>query len=225
MSEHTGRTAIVTRTEVILLILAIAALGVLLMFGARAHQPFASAEVQFTDASAHGLAIVPASCPSSPDYPGECGQQCTPSTTCVNATTQRNTSATCAVSDTICPAGWSCDSGACVQPPAIGFYSFPATGPNGNFQATGHLQVSPQLIAAGSTTHAYWSVSNVKSCTVTGTNGDSWTGASSGASGKVTGLVNSQTIYTLSCIGLDGSPTPSLNETVTVNIIPTFQEQ
>lgn len=34
--------------------------------------PFASAEVQFTDLSAHGLAIVPASCPSDPHYAGEC---------------------------------------------------------------------------------------------------------------------------------------------------------
>ena len=35
-------------------------------------QPFASSEVQFTDSSASGLAIVPASCPSTPDYAGEC---------------------------------------------------------------------------------------------------------------------------------------------------------
>ena len=37
-----------------------------------ARQPFASSEVQFTDSSASGLAIVPASCPSTPDYAGEC---------------------------------------------------------------------------------------------------------------------------------------------------------
>src|SRR3989344_6972461 len=37
-----------------------------------ARQPFASSEVQFTDSSAQGLAIVPASCPSSPHYSGEC---------------------------------------------------------------------------------------------------------------------------------------------------------
>jgi hypothetical protein len=33
---------------------------------------FASAEVKFTDASESGLAIVPASCPSTPDYTGQC---------------------------------------------------------------------------------------------------------------------------------------------------------
>jgi len=34
--------------------------------------PFTSAEVKFTDPSVHGLAIVPASCPSDPHYQGEC---------------------------------------------------------------------------------------------------------------------------------------------------------
>lgn len=34
--------------------------------------PFQSSEVQFTDASRGGLAIVPASCPSSPHYGGDC---------------------------------------------------------------------------------------------------------------------------------------------------------
>src|SRR3989344_7766853 len=33
---------------------------------------FISSEVQFTDASPQGLAIVPASCPSDPHYTGEC---------------------------------------------------------------------------------------------------------------------------------------------------------
>jgi hypothetical protein len=32
----------------------------------------ASSEARFTDASAHGLMIVPASCPSNPDYAGQC---------------------------------------------------------------------------------------------------------------------------------------------------------
>lgn len=38
--------------------------------------PFTSVEVKFTDASPHGVAIVPASCPSDPHYPGECGGSC-----------------------------------------------------------------------------------------------------------------------------------------------------
>lgn len=36
------------------------------------NRPFVSSEVAFTDASAGGLSIVPASCPSYPHYAGEC---------------------------------------------------------------------------------------------------------------------------------------------------------
>ena len=36
--------------------------------------PFSSSEVRFTDASASGLQIVPASCPSDPHYSGECSE-------------------------------------------------------------------------------------------------------------------------------------------------------
>lgn len=36
------------------------------------NRPFVSSEVAFTDASASGLSIVPASCPSYPHYAGEC---------------------------------------------------------------------------------------------------------------------------------------------------------
>src|SRR3989344_3041438 len=49
-------------------LVAVAILATLL----NSRQPFASSEVQFTDSSASGLAIVPASCPSSPHYAGEC---------------------------------------------------------------------------------------------------------------------------------------------------------
>ncbi len=52
-------------------------------------KPFASSEVHFTDASASGLQIVPASCPSDPHSPGECSVP-TPTTdlhaSCVNNT-------------------------------------------------------------------------------------------------------------------------------------------
>src|SRR3989344_7313067 len=41
-----------------------------------ARQPFSSAEVKFTDASAGGLAIMPASCPSDPHWEGECNPAC-----------------------------------------------------------------------------------------------------------------------------------------------------
>lgn len=58
-----------TRTLVALLILALVSLAAL-SFTQRS--AFVSSEYKFTDASANGLAIVPASCPSSPHYSGEC---------------------------------------------------------------------------------------------------------------------------------------------------------
>ena len=38
----------------------------------RVRGPFTSVEVRFTDASVHGMEIVPASCPSTPDFTGQC---------------------------------------------------------------------------------------------------------------------------------------------------------
>jgi hypothetical protein len=52
------------------------AVGILTMllvsFGLHGQGRVASSEAQFTDVSIHGLAIVPASCPSDPHYAGEC---------------------------------------------------------------------------------------------------------------------------------------------------------
>lgn len=116
-----------------------------------------------------------------------------------------------------CTGGDICSAGACITPPPPGATAF------GSF--TGHLTAKPALVRLGLTTKVYWNISNVvdSSCSVTGTNGDSWTGlAFSGTSGKTTGAITSQTIYTLTCTGLDDS---TFTETATVNIIPVFQEQ
>ncbi len=53
------------------LTLAVVALALLAVFTAPA-RPQNSAEVHFSDRSGHGLSIVPASCPSTPDFPGQC---------------------------------------------------------------------------------------------------------------------------------------------------------
>ncbi len=62
------------RTEFILVFAAL--VGILFMFAAltstQSAGAFVSSEVQFADASASGLSIVPASCPSSPHYTGQC---------------------------------------------------------------------------------------------------------------------------------------------------------
>jgi hypothetical protein len=76
-------------------------------------------------------------------------------------------------------------------------------------------------VPTGATTQVHWDVANVDSCTVTGSNGDSWAGDSSGASGQTSSPILQQTLYTLSCDASDGS---SILETVTVLLIPIFNE-
>jgi hypothetical protein len=84
---------------------------------------------------------------------------------------------------------------------------------------TGHLQAQPQIVPPGLTSRVYWDVSNVQSCTVTGANGDSWTGLSGE---KTTSPILTLTAYTLSCTPLAGGSFPA--EQVNVNVVPIFQE-
>jgi hypothetical protein len=118
----------------------------------------------------------------------------------------------------------------CIAPPPPTFASGTS---DGGFVLTGHLQVAPSLIASGLTSHIYWNVGDVSTCSVSENNPaiqDSWSGASagcsgsscsSGTSGKTTSAISQQTIYTLSCTGLDSS---TIHETATVNILPVFKE-
>ena len=87
---------------------------------------------------------------------------------------------------------------------------------------TGHLQVKPQVVRSGTSAKAYWNVSNVTSCSVVGSNGDSWSTILSGTLGKATTPITQRTTYTLRCTGLDGS---AINETQVVNVTPVFQER
>jgi len=120
---------------------------------------------------------------------------------------------------------YGCSGSACIPPPSIGFTSFSATNISyGPFTATGHLEVKPSLLWSGDTTSVYWNVSNSTSCTVTGTNGDSWSGGFSGSAGRTSSPITSQTSYTLSCAGFSGAAPSSITETVNVNIIPVFEE-
>jgi hypothetical protein len=267
---------------------------------------FRSAELKFTDASARGLAIVPASCPSSPHSAGECeggagagagsfcsigaspsavqaGQSATltwaadttfgfftlntsgsidpgigsvsPSGTQIVSPpastiymyhgTQslfgvpvRNFS--CSVQISVnAPAGGGFTGGACftgyycsgsdlyikescrgagqlIQTCAFGCSGAACLAPP---PPSGNIRAIPQLVRSGDVTNVSWSAANVSSCTVSGTDSDSWSGASgSQVSSKITG----QTIFTLTCTGLDGS---TLTQSATVNIIPIFQEK
>ena len=85
----------------------------------------------------------------------------------------------------------------------------------------GHLEIRPNIVPTFETALVYWDLSNVSSCSVTGGNGDAWSGASSGASGQETSPILEPTTYTLACEGLDGS---TITESVTVQVVPIFQE-
>jgi hypothetical protein len=140
---------------------------------------------------------------------------CTPAYSCSSQTIQY-TNAACAVSNvTTCvsPAFCSTGSATCLYAPV----EYVTSG-----SLTGHLQAAPQIVTQGTPTRLYWNLNNVESCTITGTNGDSYSGASSPAGGRQTSAIEQQTIYTLSCAGSDGS---TVEETQTVNILPVFNEQ
>jgi hypothetical protein len=121
--------------------------------------------------------------------------------------TIRYTNTSCVTSDvTTCTAPSFCSEGAptCLVPPP-----------------SGHLQVQPRLIRPNSTVLVTWNISNASSCSVSGSNGDSWTGTSSGA-GKTSAPLSGRTVFTLSCIGLDSS---NLRESIVVNLVPTYDER
>lgn len=117
--------------------------------------------------------------------------------------------------------------------------------------ATTTIVAIPALVRSGETTEISWTGSHVRSCAVVGSNGDSWgsapqgvgaTGATTGdgggpanntqngqqaTSGTVYGShqsspIRQQTVYTLTCTRAVGAP---LVSTVTVNLLPVFQEQ
>jgi hypothetical protein len=101
---------------------------------------------------------------------------------------------------------YSCASGACIVPPP----------------SVVSWTVAPLIVNQGTPTNVSWEVANVSSCSVSGTNGDSWTGLTGT---KVSGAINAQTVFTLTCTALSGSGAPNVTRTATVNIVPVFQEK
>jgi hypothetical protein len=143
---------------------------------------------------------------------------CTPAYSCSGSNIQY-TSASCQVSTAascVAPAFCSAGSSQCLYPSI----SFNQTANN-----TGHLQIVPQILQAGASAKVYWNVSNASSCSVTGTNGDSWSGLASPTTGQTTAPIQQATVYTLSCTPLSGATSSAVSETKTVNITPVFNEQ
>ena len=144
---------------------------------------------------------------------------CTPSYSCSTNTIQY-TNSSCSVSNvTTCtsPSFCSAGSSSCLYPPP----TFNQSG-SGTSALTGHLQAVPLLVPQNTPTKLYWNVSNVSSCSVTGSNGDHWSGTSSGSGGVTSSPIIQQTSFTLSCPALDGT---ALTESQTVGVVPVFQER
>jgi hypothetical protein len=76
----------------------------------------------------------------------------------------------------------------------------------------------PTNVTSGQTATLTYTVANATSCTLTGTNGDSWSGFSTSGS-KTTRALTSPTTYTLSCTGPGGTNTKQ--HTVALSCTPT----
>ena len=146
-----------------------------------------------------------------------------------NTITRTDTNTSCSATvtyPTTCVSPQFCSPGSSVcltpQPTAI------PTG-SGNTAFTGNLQTRPNLVPKNGSTTVAWNISNVSSCVVTGTNGDSWSGISSTAASCthastnacVSSVISSQTTFTLSCVALDSA---IFTQTATVNVVPGFEE-
>ena len=132
---------------------------------------------------------------------------CTPATTytCSGNTIVRNiTAPTCQVTSTnlspACAAPSFCSAGS-----AVCLYPQPSFIQTGDL--TGHLQAAPLIVPAGIPTTLYWNVAGVSSCVVSGSDGENFSGLSSGTNGQPTALINQQTIFTLACSPDDPSTT------------------
>lgn len=142
---------------------------------------------------------------------------CTPnSNVCINDSTLRHYNADCTYSDATCQFvsyGYGCSVNACLVPPS----------PSANSSIPSGIKAIPRLVRSGNTVQVSWSVDNASSttCTVEGSNGDSWPGLAS--STQTSGAISAQTIYKLHCAGLDVGII-TYDAQATVNIAPTFKE-
>lgn len=83
------------------------------------------------------------------------------------------------------------------------------------------LRALPSLVRLGGTTKVHWSSQNMSSCTVTGSNDDSWSGLNSPAGGEGSGAINGLVTYTLTCrVGGE-----TFTKTATVNVLPSWVEK
>jgi hypothetical protein len=116
-----------------------------------------------------------------------------------------NTTSQCTTSSASC-GNLQCTNGACTRPQNPQILSW---------------RVRPTLVRTGTQVSVSWSSAHVSSCTVTGSNGDSWTGLTSS---QQSAPITAQTIFTLNCLGLPGAALSSISTSTTVNLVPSFQQ-
>lgn len=84
------------------------------------------------------------------------------------------------------------------------------------------MYAQPVLVKPGDTSTIYWNLENVLTCSIAGTNGDSWDWSIVGSQTQQnTSVINTDTTYTLSCTDFDGG---SVSDTAKVRLVPNWQE-
>ena len=157
-----------------------------------------------------------ASCSCTAQTSWTCPTTSSIASTTITAACGSSTANTSCSSPSFCSTG----SSVCLYP--SGAFD-PFTSDDGD-SLDGTLIAAPELLPEGTPTRLYWSVENMESCTIGGTNGQSWSSASSGSSGQPTANINEQTLFTLSCTGYPGASPATLSDTAVVNVLPVFEE-
>ena len=152
-----------------------------------------------------GNACIFSACPSGYHLEGtQCvadAGACTPGAYCQGTDLRDN-----CTDEVIEACAWGCFAGRCNPVPS----------PNATLKAV------PSLVKKDNTTLVSWSSQYATACTVSGTNGDSWTGLSGS---QTSSPIHSQTTYTLNCTGEEGADPSSVQKKAVVNIAPVFEEK
>ncbi len=97
--------------------------------------------------------------------------------------------------------------------------AIPPTGCVSAGNSTCSPEQATRSVRANDTTNIYWSVSGTPTptCTVSGTNGQNWSGVTGN---QTTSQITQRTVYTLACSNTGGS----FSDTATINVIPAPSE-
>ncbi len=82
----------------------------------------------------------------------------------------------------------------------------------------GQITADPERLRSGTPTTVQWQGVEVTSCTVTGSNGDSWTGT---AGQQLSSPLDTSTTFTLNCTAFNNT---NVQDSVEVTVVPSFQE-